>query len=194
MRSPIVQRKHALRHRMIRALRQLSTAERRREVADLSQHLSRLLSTMPVGGLAAFWPLPGEVDLRPLLRDLKRRGWVIGLPRLCGSGLEVRRVRDFRTLHRGLYGTREPSLKCPVLRTLDVILVPGVAFDATGARLGRGGGYYDRFLFQHHGVLTVGVGFSCQLISRVPRQVHDARVSIVVTPHLLIGRGKKICV
>jgi 5-formyltetrahydrofolate cyclo-ligase len=68
---------------------------------------------------------------------------------------------------------------------LDVVLVPGVAFDATGGRLGRGGGFYDRFLTQIRdqlGVTIAGVCFDEQIVDSVPMHAHDVRVGMILTP------------
>lgn len=69
----------------------------------------------------------------------------------------------------------------------DLILVPGLAFDRQGHRMGRGGGFYDRWLEKYPSVKKIGVGFSCQLVPRVPREAHDARMDLLVTENETIS-------
>ena len=83
----------------------------------------------------------------------------------------------------GRYGLREPSEPHPVSPdTIDVMLVPGLGFDRGGGRLGRGGGYYDRFLATSRAPVVIGVGFDCQILESVHREAHDQLMTAVVTP------------
>jgi 5-formyltetrahydrofolate cyclo-ligase len=86
-------------------------------------------------------------------------------------------------LAAGPRGVREPRRRRPVeAADLDVVVVPGVAFDGAGARLGRGAGFYDRFLHALPArVWRVGVAFDLQILERVPTEGHDARLDLVVT-------------
>ena len=83
----------------------------------------------------------------------------------------------------GRFGIREPRTGCArlSLKRLDLILVPGIAFDLDGHRLGRGRGYYDRLLGELQGA-RCGVAFDQQIVDRVPIEPHDMRLSCIVTP------------
>jgi 5-formyltetrahydrofolate cyclo-ligase len=83
----------------------------------------------------------------------------------------------------GRYGVREPAPSAPseALGPDVLVLVPGVAFDATGGRLGRGMGLWDRALAEERGAVVVGVGYELQWVERVPREPHDRLVSAVLT-------------
>ena len=88
-------------------------------------------------------------------------------------------------LDDGPYGLRQPKEDAPrvLLDSVDAVLVPGVAFDETGARLGYGGGYYDRLLPQlRPDCKTIGISYDEQLLTSIPGEAHDVAVSIVVTP------------
>ncbi|MGA2855030.1 MAG: 5-formyltetrahydrofolate cyclo-ligase, partial [Verrucomicrobiota bacterium] len=96
----------------------------------------------------------------------------------------ARRVQNLTAdISTGKFGIREPVANCPEIppEKFDLILVPGVAFDWNGNRLGRGQGFYDRLLNKIRGV-KCGVGYDFQLIEKVPAEQHDARVNFVVTP------------
>jgi 5,10-methenyltetrahydrofolate synthetase len=113
-------------------------------------------------------------------------GWrgEVALPRVEGDRLVFHAVSVADRLARGRFGMREPDPN-EALQIFpaegDTILVPGVAFDRRGGRLGRGGGFYDRFLAQWPDVRRVGIAFSEQLVAAVPREIHDVPVDAVVT-------------
>jgi 5-formyltetrahydrofolate cyclo-ligase len=106
------------------------------------------------------------------------------LPRVVAGRLEFAAVDDLATLETGRFGVLEPgAASSPVeLTPSDLVFVPGVAFDRDGGRLGRGGGHYDRaFPSAPSAPVLVGVGFSLQLIERVPMGPLDRRVDGVIT-------------
>ena len=133
-----------------------------------------------------FAPLPEEVDVWPLLLEALCAGKRAALPRFVAETrtYETRLIRDATTdLKAGHFGIREPADHCAQFRSsrLDLILVPGVAFDLQGHRLGRGRGYYDRLLALMPGT-TCGVAFEAQIVSQVPVEPHDMRLDFILTP------------
>ena len=132
--------------------------------------------------VAGYYPMNGEFDCRALLQTLRYAGVATGLPRMRGKAeaLEFRRWRPGQALVDGDYGTREPSLDAPTF-VPDIVLVPLLAFDAGGGRLGYGGGYYDRTLAAYPGALAVGVAFDAQEVDAVPMEAHDRRLDAVLT-------------
>jgi 5-formyltetrahydrofolate cyclo-ligase len=134
------------------------------------------------GNVAAFYPLPGEVDVRPLLAELATAGRLL-LPRVEGVSLTLHRVDDLSTLAPGPLGLLEPSGEHSQVDAaeLAVVLVPGLAFTRAGARLGRGKGFYDRLLAGlPEGCGTIGVGFSDQVVPSLPVEAHDRPLGAVV--------------
>lgn len=84
---------------------------------------------------------------------------------------------------KGLYGIRTVADEIPaVTKTPDLIIVPGLAFDRHGRRLGRGGGYYDRFLRSYPEAVRIGVAWDCQIMAQVPVSGWDRRMDAVLTP------------
>lgn len=133
------------------------------------------------GSVMAYSALPGEVDLTTVLQEVLAQGKTLLLPRCGETGLmTARRVLDLADLETGKFGIREPSGDAPVFPVgkIDLILVPGLAFDSRCRRLGRGGGYYDRFLTGCTGK-TMGI---CQiLLPEVPVEEHDIKMNAVIT-------------
>ena len=129
---------------------------------------------------------PDTVRLLPPLWDTGKR---VCLPRcLPGNQMEARLVQRDSTLIRHPYGMPEPGLDCPLIPPgqIDLVLVPGLAFDRSGGRLGRGGGYYDRWLAGFSGV-TAALCRDGLLMESIPRLPHDLGVNLVVTETGLYG-------
>lgn len=130
--------------------------------------------------VAAYWALPGEPDLQPLAWSAGR---LLLLPRVEGERLIFCAVSDESDLVPGRFGVREPKPECPAVdpACADIIFVPGLAFTAEGARLGRGLGYYDRALAAlPPSVFRVGVCFAPQVFESLPTEPHDEPVDIVL--------------
>ncbi|MEA5075440.1 MAG: 5-formyltetrahydrofolate cyclo-ligase [Coriobacteriia bacterium] len=129
---------------------------------------------------------PEEVDVGVLEFALRERGVRIAYPRVAGSrSLTLHWVESPSVLVAGAFGLREPAFTAPEasLDDLDALIVPGIAFDPHGNRLGFGGGYYDTLLSSDETIpLTVGVAYDEQIVSEVPHHDHDQPMDIVVTP------------
>jgi 5-formyltetrahydrofolate cyclo-ligase len=133
-----------------------------------------------------FAPLPGEPDIWPLIPLALGLGKLVALPRFSPKTqayVACRVLNPQTDIEIGKFGIREPSARCAEvpLNQLDFILVPGVAFDLNGRRLGRGQGYYDRLLAQVRGV-TCGVAFEQQIAGEVPAGPHDVGLNCILTP------------
>ena len=136
-----------------------------------------------------------EPDLIPLLRRAREEGKTICFPRWReqDSRYEMAVADEAFTLVEGKWKMPEPPRDAPsvppdMLRKA-LWLVPGVAFDRKGGRLGRGKGIYDRFLAGIEGI-AAGIAYDCQLTTAVPREGHDLRLELVVTESALFRRNE----
>ena len=186
MQSTVREAKRRLRSEVSTALKRISPAER---VAGSAQARSRLAAQTlwhTARWVLFFAPMPEELDVWPLLTEALSAGKKVALPRFVAKtgNYEARQVLDLSADVRvGHFGIREPHDHCPLLPSIrfDLILVPGVAFDLQGRRLGRGKGYYDQLLTATPGT-TCGVAFDQQVVAEVPAEAHDVRLDYLLTP------------
>lgn len=148
----------------------------------------RVLGLAVVTGASAvmlYGASPEEADpsvLEDALRDLGKR---IAYPRVAGGhDLTIHWVDDRSALVTGAFGLMQPrdGAQRAALKEIDVVVVPGVAFDEQGNRLGFGGGYYDTLLGAPGAPPTIGIAYDEQLVDRVPHEDRDRPVDMLVTP------------
>jgi len=165
-------------------------AKQRRAEADSPLGAIQLMEHVPadvfkgrvIGG---YWPLAGELDVRPLLQACHAQGHVLSLP--CtprkGKPLTFRRWTPTDDLKAGPYGTREPYPEQPELRPT-LVLVPLLAFTQYGERLGYGGGFYDRTLASlkdHAEVFACGIAYAAQEAASLPVDDYDYPLDGILT-------------
>jgi 5-formyltetrahydrofolate cyclo-ligase len=143
------------------------------------------LAVPPGSVVAGYWPMGDEIDPRPLMRRLAESGCRLVLPVVAapGQALDFLAWRDGDPLVPGPFGTRHPvAAAAPLIPT--VLLVPLLAFDRCGYRLGYGGGYYDRTLDSLGGrsqLRSIGLAYAAQEVALVPHDRHDQRLDAVAT-------------
>ena len=157
--------------------------EELREMSRLA--CERLLADKRLGDASTvmmYYPLGDEVDVAPVIELLAENGKTVVLPQVTGeTSMVVRRYSGKADLQEGAFGIMEP---CGELFTdyeaIDVAIIPGMAFDRHGNRLGRGKGYYDRFLpLLPTRVYKIGVCFPFQLLDNIPTEEHDIKMDVV---------------
>jgi len=134
--------------------------------------------------IALYAPKGSEVDTAELDRQLRATGATIAYPVVADDRKQlVFRAATPEQLVRARFGLREPAADAPevALAELDVIVVPGIAFDRHGGRVGWGRGHYDATLAAAPRARRIGLAFECQVIDRVPAEAHDAALHAVVT-------------
>jgi 5-formyltetrahydrofolate cyclo-ligase len=135
--------------------------------------------------ISGFWPMGSEIDLRPLLEVMSKRGHPVGLPVVVGKErpLVFRAWKPGDILTPGGFNTEVPRDDQPEV-VPDILLVPLLAFDRAGYRLGYGGGFYDRTLERLRASgprLAIGVAFSAQEVESVPRGGFDQPLDMLLT-------------
>lgn len=182
----------------------------RQDRAGASERIARRLSGLTEfdgpGHVAGYWPVPGEVDLRGFWHQLHDAGVTVCLPRIDPTGsrsMEFRRWHPDCTMTDNRYGIPEPDGEPVSLECLDVVVLPCVALDDLGSRVGMGQGFYDRTLAGlaglapgrgpgHRPTTLIGVAFEVQRL-RAPdvivREDWDVPLDVVVTESAVLRPG-----
>jgi 5-formyltetrahydrofolate cyclo-ligase len=140
----------------------------------------------PTGVIGGFWPMGSEINPLPLLEALFARGHRIVLPATPprGNPLIFRSWSPGSAMAPGPMGTQHPA--AGEMMAPDWLIIPLLAFDRSGARLGYGGGYYDRTLALLPHAIAIGVAYAAQEIPKVPTGPHDVRLHVIATEQGLI--------
>lgn len=172
----------ALRREKIAARLALPAIAHAAASASIRGYLAALLAPRPPGIIAFCWPIRAEVDCRPLVAELLDSGWRAAMPTVVtpAAPMEFRAWTPTARMTADPHGIPVPAT--PTRLAPDVLLLPLVAFDAAGFRLGYGGGYFDRTLARCvPRPLAIGVGFELAATPDICPHPHDIPLDIVVT-------------
>ncbi len=164
-----------------------------RVVREKSLCIYRRLINMPAYRLArciaCYVSIKNEVDTKTVIQNAIGGGKQVGVPVTREDGdMNFQVIEGLSDLRPAHYGLREPvpdPQKVLLPHTIDLILIPGIAFDRHGHRVGSGGGYYDRFLARTEAV-RVGLSYTFQIIDRVPAEPHDVKMDLIITENEVI--------
>lgn len=185
---PVPEQKALLRKEIRQRLTGLSVEARTHDSGRIREWLAASRPWQEADRILGFVPMASEPDLMPLLRAASAAGRTVCVPR-WNPQLETYEAASLPPdggLVLGPFSVLEPAADLPALplERLDLILVPGLAFDRHGWRLGRGRGFYDRLLRQAVSARRWGIAFDTQVVESVPNEPHDVNVHILVTPQL----------
>lgn len=183
--------KSTLRTDRLAAVRDLDGTTREEASARIRERIGAIDAVCKARCILGFAPLDTEPDIAPLLESLRERGCLVLLPRTIAGTCDMEAVEltgSIADLEQDEMGVRIPRGSTVIDRSeIDLALIPGVAFDHRGNRLGRGGGFYDRFLASAPQLNTIGVCFDLQLIKELPIEAHDRQVDHVSTERCLLA-------
>lgn len=181
----LIDDKRTLRSAMLAWRQDLGDVERRAAADGL---LAMLRDERPIATpctVSGFWPIKDEIDIRPLMIEFHNQGCQLALPVVQGRGqpLLFRAWRPGDPLEPGVFGTLQPSARREAIEP-DALIVPLLACDTDGWRLGYGGGFYDRtlgILRKRRPITAMGVGFDAQFVPEVPHGPDDQRLDWLLT-------------
>ena len=179
----IEEAKAALRVRARAARASLDHGERAEAAAAAARHFFDGIALAASDVVAAYWRIRDELDCQPILVRLMDSNQTVVLPVVLGpeEPLDLRVWEQGASLYESGFGTLAPSELAPKAEP-DVVIMPLLAFDSRGTRLGYGGGYYDRTLASmKKRPRLVGLAFAAQELDRIPREAHDVPLDAVVT-------------
>lgn len=176
--------KQTLRNQMKTLLVGMTDEERNFQSNGICNKIISLPQFRDAGAVYLYYPLKTEPDTAAIFSEAIRLGKRVAYPVITGDELEFRYVSDFSQFKPGALGTKEPDTSvCPLAEPekddRPIIVVPGLAFDKNGRRLGRGRGFYDRYLQKKDFALTIGCFFKGQLLDCIPYEEHDEKVSLL---------------
>jgi 5-formyltetrahydrofolate cyclo-ligase len=178
--------KTELRAKIRAILKSFSEEKRKSDSEKLCAKLKEQPAFQKARSILFFAPLPEEPDLWPLVNETLAGKKMVALPCFDADNQTYlpRRITDIHVeILSGKFGIREPATTCVAipLDDLDLVLVPGVAFDLNGHRVGRGKGFYDRLLQNFSGE-KIGVAFDEQMVDAIPVEENDVRMDLILTP------------
>jgi len=186
-RNPITERKNAVRSSMRAQLQALTDAERAARSSAACARVLKSTAFQSAVCVMLYMPLRSEIDVMSVALEAFRLGKVVCVPRVADGGKSMHAVEiksiDDESMASDALGVPAPRSGREIMHeSIDLVIAPGVAFDVRGGRLGRGGGFYDRFLAKaHRHTTTIGVCFDFQLVDEIPTAADDIPVQAVVT-------------
>lgn len=177
--------KKALRASIKQKRRALSIEYRQQASRKMQAELTRLPCYQAAEYIMLYMAMPDEVQLDELIAMVLKDGKKAVIPLVTGAGLmEAVELSDMADLVPDKYGIKtvsEEKRRLIAPDKIDLIIVPGVAFDKAGHRLGMGGGFYDRFMLRASRAVRAALAYDCQLLAAVPAEVHDLTVDYIIT-------------
>lgn len=155
------------------------------EIVEKSNQIFESLSSLDIYKnsckVAVYLSIESEVQTKAIIENLLLNGKRIFVPYIDGE-MKFSEYKNGSDLVEGLYGIMEPKNKQEYKGDFDAIMVPGLAFDRFGNRLGRGKGYYDRFLKKCR-AKRIGLAYEAQIIPKIPIEEHDVKMDVVISEH-----------
>jgi len=181
--GPVLEEKDRLRRDLLEKRRNLPQSLCREKSALILKVLLSEKIFSDASGVALYFPVNGEVDTREIFKkcvDLKKK---VFFPKTLGSDLVFLRTRNIEELTPGAFAIPEPPADAERARgdELDLVLVPGVAFDFSGNRIGYGKGFYDRFLKDIPRQMRFGLAYRFQVLENIPSHETDVKTGRIIT-------------
>jgi len=177
--------KKLLRSKILLRLKRQKEGDRSQKIKAIGSKLLKAIEFKKAKTVMFYIALRGEVNTDQMIKAAKQLGKIVAVPVCISDRISIKPciLDGHGVMRKGPYGVVEPAVKRPArLRDLDLIIVPGLAFDKKGNRLGRGKGYYDRFLGSlPKGTPIIGLAYDFQILPTVPTASHDVSVTHVIS-------------
>ena len=165
----------------VRDLKELLSEEQKQKEADaVFGKIEYLPEFKAANSILIYWSTPDELPTHEIIKKWRQAKLII-LPSIKGDKLVLKSYTSEEKLIQKVLGIWEPNLSQTYQGKVDLVIVPGIAFDQNRNRLGRGKGYYDRF-FKKHKLTKIGVGFDFQLFNSIPTEKTDVQMDKIITP------------
>ncbi|MEH0157708.1 5-formyltetrahydrofolate cyclo-ligase [Limibacter armeniacum] len=173
--------KQTLRKNILSQRKALSDAEVTLHSTKIVEQLKKLIEEKDIKTVHTYLPIQNEVDTLPLIKYALECGLQVVVPKtLENRSLKHCILTSMEGLVIGKFNTLYPKTEEEYKGTYDMIIVPAVAFDHLGNRIGYGAGYYDTFLQDHHKAIKVGVAYPFQVVENITAEAHDIPVDLLI--------------
>ena len=182
--SNVTSEKELIRERIKKKKQQLTDKEKEIEAANVFEKIEALPEFINAHNIMIYWSMPDELPTHNFIIRWSKKKTML-LPVVKGEDMLIKPFSTKEELKQGSLGIWEPDTQKEYLNSIDLVIVPGVAFDRDKSRLGRGKGYYDRY-FINKRIVKIGVCFDFQLLESIPIDSFDIKMDKVVTNSILI--------
>lgn len=158
----------------------LAAGDVERHSRFIQEHVIRSKEFQSAMVVATYFAFGSEVRTNLIIEQARKLGKMVALPRVEGNRIAFYEMSSGKYLVTGRFGMIEPLPYGPV-DAINLLVVPGIAFDRKGYRLGYGKGYYDRFLSGKRGIFSIGLAYNFQLLESLPHGKHDKKLDAVAT-------------
>ncbi len=180
----VTSEKELIRERIKKKKQQLTDKEKEIEAANVFEKIEALPEFINAHNIIIYWSMPDELPTHNFIIRWSKKKTML-LPVVKGEDMLIKPFSTKEELKQGSLGIWEPDTQKEYLNSIDLVIVPGVAFDRNKSRLGRGKGYYDRY-FINKRIVKIGVCFDFQLLESIPIDSFDIKMDKVVTNSFLI--------
>jgi len=171
--------KQRVREELLQKRRRYEKAEE--DALKIKDRFLQLEEVQRANSILLYYPHKNEVNTLPIIEELLKTKKVVLLPKVKDHDIIPIQISDLSGLKRGYAGILEPEGEAFPVEDIDIVVVPAVAYDLRGHRLGYGKGYYDRLLKRIKG-LKVGLAYDFQVVEKLPVESHDVPVDLIITP------------
>ena len=175
----IITRKTELRKEIADLKKQISPEQKLQEARAVFSKVETLSEFKSAENILLYWSTSDELSTHEIIEKWSNRKQII-LPTVVGDKLILKSYMPGQNMKKGVLGIWEPDTVDNFTENIDLMIIPGIAFDSDKNRLGRGKAFYDRFLANKH-LVKIGVGFDLQLLSHIPSEKSDIKMDKVIT-------------
>ena len=175
----IITRKTELRKEIADLKKQISPEQKLQEARAVFSKVETLPEFKSAENILLYWSTSDELPTHEIIEKWSKRKQII-LPTVVGDKLILKSYMPGQSMKKGALGIWEPDTADNFTGDIDLMIIPGIAFDSDKNRLGRGKAFYDRFLANKH-LVKIGVGFDLQLLSHIPSEKSDIKMDKVIT-------------
>jgi len=180
----VTTRKTELRKEIADLKKQISTEQKQQEARAVFGKVETLPEFKSAGNILLYWSTSDELPTHEIIEKWSNKKQII-LPTVVGDKLILKPYTPGKNMKKGALGIWEPDTADNFTGDIDLMIIPGIAFDSDKNRLGRGKAFYDRFLTNKR-LVKIGVGFDLQLLPRIPSEKSDIKMDKVITASYLI--------